>query len=248
MDGQPERFIALEGAFNLRDLGGYATADGHTLRWRRLFRADGPDRLTPADRRIVAGLGIRTVLDLRSGDEAASSTWPVDDDALFLHLPVIDALPNRAALPPLHSAEELGRRYLFRLETGLASITRAVQTLAVRATMPALFHCSAGKDRTGILAAVVLSLLGVDEATIIEDYARSAEPMVRRIAVWEAAPLPHEPPLHTISEVARGAPPEAMAVFLGAVAAKYGSLVELVQRGGVGDGAITRLRKALLAD
>ena len=90
-----ERLIALEGAVNFRDLGGYSTADGQRTRWRVLFRADGLGELTGPDLEVLRQLGIRTVVDLRSGSEVERGRFDVDAHPVdFHHFPFIDVLPN----------------------------------------------------------------------------------------------------------------------------------------------------------
>ena len=90
-----ERLIALEGAVNFRDLGGYATEDGLRTRWRVLFRADGLSELTETDLEVIRELGIRTVVDLRSGQEVEQSRFNVEAHPVtFHHYPFIKALPD----------------------------------------------------------------------------------------------------------------------------------------------------------
>ena len=175
-----ERLIALEGAVNFRDLGGYAAGGGLRTRWRTLFRADGLGELTEADLAVLRDLGIRTVIDLRSGSELERGRFDVDAHPVaFHHFPFIDELPD---------AQEFDRRPgPARLAVpGDACGDAGGQILAARwrcwprpTRCPAVFHCTAGKDRTGVLSAIVLSLLGVDEPTVVADYALSGEAMQR---------------------------------------------------------------------
>ena len=95
-----DRLIALEGAVNFRDLGGYTTVDGQRTRWRVLFRADGLGELTEADLATMRELGIRTVVDLRSGDEVEQSRFDVEAHPVtFHHFPFIKALPKAVQYP-----------------------------------------------------------------------------------------------------------------------------------------------------
>ena len=169
-----ERRIALEGCVNFRDLGGYPTSDGRTVKWRRLFRSDAPNTLTEADVRTVTGtLGIVAVIDLRSsGGEAG------DDGRGLLALSGIGyhqfpILERRGFLPPT-SGEEVEKRltdmYQWILFNAGTLMARAFTTLAQPVNQPALFHCSAGKDRTGVLSATILELLGVSREDIVGEY------------------------------------------------------------------------------
>jgi protein-tyrosine phosphatase len=167
-----DRHIALQGAVNFRDLGGYEAADGLRTRWRVLFRADGLSELTEDDLDLVRQLGIRTVVDLRSGNEVEQNRFNVEAHPVsFHHFPFIHELPdvdNWKYRPGL-----LGSQYKEMLDEAGEQIVGAITVLAAPDARPAVFHCTAGKDRTGLLSAVVLSLLGVPEDTVVADYALS---------------------------------------------------------------------------
>jgi len=241
-----ERFIDLHGAFNVRDLGGYPGAGGATVRWRRVFRADGPERLTHRDRDVVDGLGIGTVIDLRSAREGSGAVWEPAQGGSRHTFSVIDVLPDYATLPPLHRPEDLGARYLVRFENGGAALVDAVRLIAGNLDAPVLFHCAAGKDRTGILAAVLLEALGVPDEVVVEDYALSHEPHHRKIAVVQADPRPGDSDYAAMPEVLKGARPEAMATFLRLVRERHGSLVDGLRGAGLSDETVERLREGLL--
>src|SRR5665213_3119175 len=173
-----ERLIALEGAGNFRDLGGYATLDGRRTRWRVLFRADGLSELSQTDFSVMRDLGIRTVVDLRSGHEVEQSRFDVEAHPVtFHHFPFIKSLPQ-----PEEFAQApgfLGTQYTEMLDLATPQIVGALTALAAPEARPAVFHCTAGKDRTGLLSALVLSLLGVPEDTVVADYALSGAAMAR---------------------------------------------------------------------
>jgi protein-tyrosine phosphatase len=174
-----DRRIVLEGAFNFRDLGGYPAAQGRTIAWRRLFRSDGLSRLTANDLLTLVDLGIETVVDLRTAGERERDSMP---DGPFTpavhHLPMMDVLPTEDELTSWVDEDFLIGRYSQMLDDGSAAIAEAVRVLSAPHAVPAVFHCAAGKDRTGILAAVVLGLLGVPDDVIADDYAMSQAAMV----------------------------------------------------------------------
>ena len=173
-----ERMIVLEGAVNFRDLGGYEAGDGGRTRWRTLFRADGLGDLTESDLSVLRGFGIRTVIDLRSGSELERGRFDVEaHPATFHHLPFIDELPDAQDFDRRPGL--LGSQYLEIVRDAGGQILAALEVLASPDALPAVFHCTAGKDRTGVLSAIVLSLLGVDEPTVVADYALSGEAMLR---------------------------------------------------------------------
>jgi protein-tyrosine phosphatase len=167
-----DRWVTLERSFNFRDLGGWPTADGRTIRWRRVFRSDTLHRLTDTDLTTIADLGLRTVIDLRTAHELeAHGSYVVHGhEVAFHHLPLVPSLLEPLGWDFPEGAEGMGRVYVARANAGERALAAALEVLAAPDAHPAVFHCTAGKDRTGILAAVLLGLLGVPVETIIEDY------------------------------------------------------------------------------
>ena len=172
------RPIALEGATNVRDLGGYEAACGRRVRWRRLFRADGLHGLTPRDCGVLAALGIEEALDMRYGPERAGEPARLPRSVASVHIGLADS-PANSLLETMHaggvpSAEaawtrlrDSYARYPDKYAPACGAILRR---LVAEGAPPLLFHCTAGKDRTGFAAAVVLEALGVPRATVMEDY------------------------------------------------------------------------------
>jgi protein-tyrosine phosphatase len=243
---EPSRLLALEGAFNFRDLGGYATADGRITRWRRLFRADGPHALTPADAEVLAGLGIVSIVDLRTADEAGQrGKWHVHvGNATYHHFPMLDVLPDEEELSGWDDPIRVGTHYLDMAARASDAIGATIRTLAQPASLPAMFHCSAGKDRTGVLAALLLGLAGVPDDTIIADYALSREAMVRMLT-WLRARVEDPEQLERYAPAVRAAEPEAMAVFLAGLRTQYGSFDAFASALAVDD-VVDALRAQLL--
>ncbi|MEO6029890.1 MAG: tyrosine-protein phosphatase [Candidatus Binatia bacterium] len=175
------RHVLLAGAENFRDLGGYATSDGRTVAWGRLFRSSHLGHLTAVDGASIDRLGIRLVCDLRAESERADAAnrFPANDTTKVLSLPI----DFPALEPGLVRRRLLGREFAAGAiaETVLAAyrayvsdfgplFTRLLAALAEPGNLPALFHCNAGKDRTGFATMVVLLALGVPRTTIVEDY------------------------------------------------------------------------------
>jgi protein-tyrosine phosphatase len=239
-----ERMIALEGAVNFRDLGGYAAGGDMRTRWRTLFRADGLGELTEADLSVLRGLGIRTVIDLRSGSELERGRFDVDAHPVaFHHFPFIDELPDAQDFDRRPGL--LGSQYLEIVADAGDQILAALEVLASPDALPAVFHCTAGKDRTGVLSAVVLSLLGVDEPTVVTDYALSGAAMQRlREKLIRKYPEGRET-LENIDEVF-SADPAQMELLLDHVRERYGSVGAYVEGLGAGPGLVEGLRTALL--
>lgn len=244
---QPLRKLTLSGCVNFRDLGGYLAADGRSVRWRRLFRADGLTRLDEDDCAQLADLGLATVIDLRTqGEVDGRGRFPVDSfEVEYHHLPLTDVLPPQEDLERYDEPAFVTSRYRQLFSEGSSSLAQAVRVMAEPGALPAVFHCSAGKDRTGILAALVLGFLGVPRDVIVEDYALSAEAMM---ALLERLKQEYA---ESVEEVERYAPavisvaPATMADFLDALEDEHGTFTDLARTLGVTD-AVTRLRASLL--
>jgi protein-tyrosine phosphatase len=172
------RHVLLEGCLNLRDIGGYATADGRRVRVGCVFRSDELHALTDADLEAVAALGIRVVFDLRNVDERTARPNRLPDGVELLErttpstqgpTPSTEEQIVGNALPLADDVQFAG--VYMRLLEILAPEVRIILERAVDApARPLLFHCAAGKDRTGIATAVLLGLLGVPDDAILDDY------------------------------------------------------------------------------
>ncbi len=245
----PHRALALDGCVNFRDLGGYRTRDGRRVRWRHLFRADGLNRLSGTDRDTLVELGVATVIDLRTVLEATErGRFPVDlVPVRYLDLPLTDVLPSPEELPSWREASYVSSRYVQMVTAGGPALSEALDALGTEGSLPAVFHCSAGKDRTGVLAALVLAFLGVPDETIVEDYVLSAAAMERLLDRLKA-----EYP-DSVEEVLRFAPsilhvmPETMEEFLATVRSEFGGYAALERSLGVGE-AMDRLRASVLEE
>jgi protein-tyrosine phosphatase len=238
------RLIALEGAVNFRDLGGYATSDGQRTRWRVLFRADGLSELTASDLAVMRELGIRTVVDLRSGDEVEQSRFDVEAHPVtFHHFPFIKALPDAEEFE--RAPGFLGSQYTEMLDDAGAQIVGALTALTDPEAQPAVFHCTAGKDRTGLLSALVLSLLGVPEETVVADYALSGAAMERLRAKLIAKYPDGKNFIADANEVFSADPANMVALFAH-LHARYGSVSDYAAAVGLPDDVIARLRLLML--
>lgn len=243
------RVVPLFAVHNFRDLGGYPVADGRETRWRTLFRADGLYRLTPDDARAVIGLGVRTVVDLRTDNEVKTrGTFPVrDHDVAYHHLPIIDATwGETATLETDDVVEFLVWAYRQMLDQAAPRFGDAIRLIAGQETLPAVFHCAAGKDRTGILAALVLGTVGVDEHVIAADYGLTRQ-AIQRLIAWAQVHQPDLANLYlTMPARFAAADPQAMSVILGDLTSAHGSLRNYVREIGVDDPTIAALERNLL--
>jgi protein-tyrosine phosphatase len=163
-----QRHIDMAGIFNFRDVGGYATADGRRTRWGTLFRSATLNPLSADDAGVLRTLELGSIVDLRFDRERSASPDPLDALGTPIYLPL-----------PLHDdpsgplSDDLAAYYRFLLDNAGPGFRTLFEHVAT-ATGPTLIHCTAGKDRTGLSVALLLSACGVPQANIIEDYALTA--------------------------------------------------------------------------
>ncbi len=246
----PRRLIGLEAVHNFRDLGGYPTAGGRTTKWRTLFRSDGLYRLRSADDMSrVMQLGLKSVIDLRTErEQREQGIFPINDiEVTFHHLSIVDVTWSDTETPEFEDEVEfLVWGYRDMLEIGSSRFADAMHVLAQTDSLPAVFHCAAGKDRTGVLAALLLSSLGVDDAHICADYGLTQDAMRRSIA-WSKV---HRPELAeryaTIPKAYLAADPRAMQIILKELAQQHGSVRNYVHEIGVADATVEALGNLLL--
>jgi len=247
---QPARHIELERAFNFRDMGGYPTSHGRVTRWQTLYRADGIHRISEADVLTLEPLGLRTVIDLRTPNEIAEhGRFPLEAYAVdYHHHPVLDVVWSPEQIEALgDSPTFLVDRYREMLVIGEGALGRSLRLLAESDTYPAVFHCAAGKDRTGILAALVLSLVGVPDEVIADDYALSREGVVRMIE-WAIANMPEaRERMSKAPSSMMEAEPESILALLDHIRADHGTVEQYVGTLGVEPEHIERLRAVLVS-
>lgn len=172
-----ERRVALGGPVNFRDLGGYATADGRRVAWRRLYRSDSLHHLVPEDGPLLHARGIATAIDFRAGDELdrIGIGRLGELDIRHVHLPTVDQVLHTVRLPDREMPRSAAEVYLHMLRGGAIAYAAALRTIAEADVLPAVYFCMAGKDRTGVFSAIVLGLLGVSDDDIVADYVLTEE-------------------------------------------------------------------------
>ena len=220
------RHLPFEAVFNFRDLGGYETAGGGTTRWRHLYRADALHRFTSSEAEQIRALNLQTVIDLRQAREIEErGRFPVEDHPVaWEHASMIVTMWD-AYERPTHEEETfdfLAERYMDMLVEGADALRRIFTLLARQESYPVVFHCAAGKDRTGTLAALLLDLAGVDDAVIAADYGLSTAPMIP-LQQWIREHV-HGGKEDMVNgpKAFFEAPPEAMRRFLTRLRAFYG--------------------------
>jgi|SRR5271170_1599842 len=172
-----QRILQLEGSCNLRDLGGYPAADGRRVRAAVLYRSGVLTYLTADDKQRIKALGVRVICDLRRARERRDepTQWP-GDDVKIVALDENPALESQGELSWRDAANGDAAREIMvnlyrNMPVWLESRLRSMFEVLAAGNVPLLFHCSAGKDRTGLAAALILHCIGVQRETILSDYA-----------------------------------------------------------------------------
>ncbi len=244
----PERRIVLDGLHNLRDIGGYPTTDGKTIKWRTLFRSDSLHALTEESLAAVRALGLRTIVDLRRAGEIAEepNLFANDGEIRYLNLPIFDD-SNVQSLDLAHRTHRaLYESYVENCRPQLRAVLIA---LTDDAAQPALVHCKVGKDRTGVSVALLLGAAGVPDAIIADDYAVSAgylEPLlvrwrVQMVARGDAAEIERWENLIQ-------SPREAMLDLLQYLHERYGGVVPYLRTLDLTDDQIATMRRAIVEE
>ncbi|WP_283136620.1 tyrosine-protein phosphatase [Rhizohabitans arisaemae] len=238
------RHIVFSRLHNFRDLGGYHTHDGRSVRWGWLYRSDSLGKLHGEDWERFLALGVGTVIDLRYPWEIERAGRVPESDGLDYHNLSVEHRPYRQEA--LGADVELGRflagKYAEVAADGVAELRRALEVIASAGDAPVVFHCASGKDRTGLLAALILSLLGVSEDDVVADFALTELATEGLVADWlaENGRLPRWPGFGR-------APAEIMRLFLVGLAAEHGSVHGYARdRLGVDEELINTLKKRLL--
>jgi protein-tyrosine phosphatase len=241
-----ERAVVFANIHNFRDLGGYRGLDGASVRWHRLYRSDDLSRVTGADQSVFSGLGVRTVVDLRRPGEIANiGRIPAFDGFTYHHVHL-----DYPSWPPSEFADTQERaayvteRYLEMATIATTGIGDTLRLIADADRSPLVFHCIAGKDRTGVVAAITLSLLGVSDADIADDYHLSER---AEAANWEW----YRSRDSNLTAVKRWqhltvSPPEAMLDFLTGLRRDHGSVEAYAASIGVTPTHVEALRAHLL--
>jgi protein-tyrosine phosphatase len=175
MSDLPARHLKLEGASNFRDVGGYPTSDGRSLRWRQIFRSNHLGHLTEADIAVVRSLGVKSAFDFRGAEERKAAVCRVEEievHSLPIEPTVVATLRARLQARALSSADALEiMRESYRGYVQLNTHSfRELFAQILKDNAPLVIHCTAGKDRTGFSVALVLHALGVPKEVIADDY------------------------------------------------------------------------------
>ena len=248
---QPQRHLDLQGSYNIRDIGGYRTRDGRSTRWRTLLRADTLHRLTPASQDALVRYGVRTVVDLRGSEELAAgpNVFASSNTVNYRHHDIIgeQMRDERPEPPPVfRGPSTIATAYANILDRRHDAVCGAVAALTDPRALPAVVHCHGGKDRTGIITALVLALAGVSDEAVAEDYALSGRFLFQR-HLEMPDPRDASEGIETWQDYQRNnCPPEAMLQTLAHLVDRYGDAESYLLSGGMTRAQIDALRQAVV--
>jgi protein-tyrosine phosphatase len=238
------RLVGLKGTRNLRDLGGYPTVDGRRTRWRTIYRSDCLDQLDEAGQSWLIEAGLRTVVDLRDDEEAAArpNVFATSQRVRYRRIPFWGR-PLPADFDP-----DLTNGYLRELDLCGQRLCAILAALVAPDALPALIHCAAGKDRTGIVVGLLLDAAGVTRDAIGKDYALSAECLgpeyLAEGRIWVAQMgRDWDPWAHSFET-----PPERMLKTLEYLDRQFGGIGAYLLRHGLDADQVERLRRLLIVN
>jgi protein tyrosine/serine phosphatase len=236
-----DRFIELAGAGNVRDLGGLPTADGRQTRRGRILRSDFLVNLSPDDERaLLREFGLKTVIDLRTASEVESFPGPWEERG-------VDVVRASFPLDPAFAAngtDDMVGLYLSFLEPPAAAAGAALKALIAVERHPLLIHCAAGKDRTGVLVALALELLGVEREALVADYVLTHARMPAVLARLEVEA--GRTRTRTLPAVMYGADAETIESFLAGLEWRFGGAAAWALDQGISAAAIEAFRAGML--
>jgi len=249
-----ERTLALEGSKNFRDLGGYTNTEGRRVRWGQLFRSDSLSQLSESDWDGLKGLQLSTIVDLRGDSEVSVApdrlpTRGPKPELVRLPIAADASMASLLVATPKELDKRMAESYVKMAEEYAATVYGPLlKRMADPKSGPVVFHCTAGKDRTGIGAALLLAALKVPESTIVGDYARSNDAYAFLMKSFQENPRYQalKIPAEKIAPL-MAANPEWIEYLLRSLKEKYGSVEKFLRtKAGLDEATLSQLRAKLL--
>lgn len=256
-DDLSRRLLPLEGGINFRDMGGYETIDGRRTKWRRLYRSGTMTRLTEADRAHLATRGIRSVIDFRTATEQQDepNRWGIEDTDGYWSRPHEETFGNihemaAMGLATPRDAEMVMEAGFRHLPVQQAEAYAEMMRRLAGGHVPVVIHCTAGKDRTGGGAALILAALGVPREAIVADFILTERAVDLQKDLMRGPPNPKYAHYAKLDPEVRnafgGARPGYIAAFLDAIDERFGSVGNYLSDLGITDSDLGSIREDLL--
>lgn len=241
--------LSIDGLVNARDLGGLRNRDGQTILPRQVIRSDNPKGMTDQGQEELSEIvAPALIVDLRMVLEVAREGYTIGHDpARVVNLPMLPQSGVNQEQIDAGAAGSLVEDYLRQIDVNAGSIVEALRLISDPANRPVVIHCTAGKDRTGIVVAMLLDILGVDHEVIVADYhvtAGNMGPILERI---RSAPVFQDNGLAAAPMWIFESHPETMREFLARMTRSYGGAEQWALANGLSADEISRLRATLLA-
>ena len=250
-DPEPNRHLDLEGVYNLRDLGGYPTPSGRQTRWKMFLRCGSMHRMTLKSQTALIDHGVRTIIDLRTTQETQEqpNVFAQSSAVTYQHYNMIGDEPLDESSVTAASgeiAEQILNSYRTFLDQRKRQIGQILVTLSSPDTCPVVFHCAGGKDRTGIISALLLEIAGVPRHLIAQDYGLSARYLLERYCSEHAPPGVSAENFTWQDFQRQFCPPQAMVSVLTYLQQQYNGARGYARLVGLTDNQINGLRDAIL--
>jgi len=245
-----ERELEIDGLANARDLGGLRTRDGRTIKAGVIVRSDNPVALTEQGHiDLMVMVGPRVIIDLRSAIELEGDGYTLKDESvMILNYPMQPLSGVNQEQIDAGACDNLVDDYMGQIEINAHSIIQALRAISSSDQHPIVYHCSVGKDRTGVVTAMLLDILGVEHESIVADYhltTANVTPIVERI---RNSPVFKENGLANAPDWIFSSDPETMLAFLERMTAKYGSAEGWALQHGLTQAEIDAIREHLLEE
>ena len=255
LQNEEHRLLPMDGAHNTRELGGYTTTDGQTVKWGMLFRSDKLSDISDIDKEYLQNLGIKRIVDFRSEDEKSEDPDKIPEGINYVEMPIRVDGAMRTKIEAVLRGETDREVKSFLIDANKEFVTSYTDVYEgfLRALIdngsPTLFHCTAGKDRAGFAAAITLIALGVSKEDVVADYMKTntytAERIEEVLGQIELMSL-----YQTDAEVLRpllGVEQEYIETAFKTAEDKYGSLENFIREGlNISDEDIQKLRSQFL--
>jgi protein-tyrosine phosphatase len=242
-----DRVLMLEGSSNIRDIGGYAARDGKVTRWKTIIRSASMDQLTAAGQQGLLDYGVKHIIDLRDVTETESTpnVFAQSTAVHYRNCPVVGVDSVNKAMSGIETLYEMYTIILDQCQPQIKNVLEMIADQLPKGIV--VIHCWAGKDRTGVITALLLALAGIPAETIAQDYAMSFELLADRIEAWRVYNEAHGIDNRQFAEY-NSSRPETMLKTLHYLETHFGGAEHYLRSIGLSDATMDTLRAHLVED